>query len=409
MPKKSIRNKLHLKSVVECPPEADSNSVRLDADLNDQFFKALRKGDVVAIYTLLHAHPEAARARDYPQHDEELERAQFRPSETEYAPALCVAASFAPIEIVRELLRLGADATQQQKYKGGPLHMASDIEKIDLLLAHGARIDATDYKSRTAFTTMLLENDLDCAKHLQKLGAAIEQADMLFKLYLDANRNVTYGHAIDYRQVLAYIIDDLGANIEKRDYAGETPLLFAVPTMHNIFIDDLVKRGADVNAQDSDGITALMRACIGRESANVQKLLDLGADANMQDKQGRTALFHFANKSSLMLSGHAEYTRIGDMLIAAKADPYIANKDGLTPTDNHAQFFGDLPEDATSGKSKFLIPSILARIEEAFEPVLEMRAAAKKAAEISHQVSVAKSGTQKRIPLQQKIKIRRQP
>lgn len=409
MPKKSIRNKLHLKSVVECPPEADGNSVRLPPELNDQFFKALRKGNVVDIYTLLHAHPEAALARDYPQHDEELERANFRPSETEYAPALCVAAAFAPIEIVRELLRLGADATQQQKYKGGPLHMASDIEKIDLLLAHGARIDATDYKSLTAYTTMLLENDLACAKHLQNLGASIENADMLLKLYLDANRNVTYSIAIDYRQVLSYIIDDLGADIQKRDYAGETPLLFAVPTMHNIMIDELVRHGADVNAQDSDGITALMRACIGRESANVQKLLDLGAEPNTQDKQGRTALFHFGNRSSLMLGGHAEYERIGDMLIAAKADPYIANKEGFTPHENHIHVFGNLPEDPEKFKSKFLIPSILERVEKAFEPVLEMRAAVKKAAEISHQVQVAKNGTQKRIPLQQKIKIRRQP
>jgi ankyrin repeat protein len=82
-----------------------------------------------------------------------------------------------------------------------------------------------------------------------------------------------------------------GANVNERDMAGGTPLMWACNLQYFKVVDILLKAGADVNAQDSNGFTALMWAAMYYEVPDrIIELLDAGADAKLEDKAGKTAL-----------------------------------------------------------------------------------------------------------------------
>jgi len=65
-----------------------------------------------------------------------------------------------------------------------------------------------------------------------------------------------------------------------------------------------------------------MLACEAGAQYITEELLSHGGDATLADSHGNTA-FHFAMKR-----GHAHLIR---MLLSHRADPYVENKDGLSP------------------------------------------------------------------------------
>ena len=83
---------------------------------------------------------------------------------------------------------------------------------------------------------------------------------------------------------------DNGANIEVKNDAGATPLIFASAKGHSDVVKLLLERGAHVNARTSTGITPLIAGASAGNEAIVQLLLDKGADLSAKDQQGRTAL-----------------------------------------------------------------------------------------------------------------------
>ena len=82
-----------------------------------------------------------------------------------------------------------------------------------------------------------------------------------------------------------------GADIEKRDKVGRTPLHFAAANGSNPdLIEMLVSRGADVNAQSDGGDTPLMKAITFVKPEAVQTLIDKGADPEIHNKNGRDSI-----------------------------------------------------------------------------------------------------------------------
>ena len=55
-----------------------------------------------------------------------------------------------------------------------------------------------------------------------------------------------------------------GANVDARDFANWTPVMFAVLGQHETILEFLISKGPDVDLADSDGITALDDATRGR-------------------------------------------------------------------------------------------------------------------------------------------------
>ncbi len=86
-----------------------------------------------------------------------------------------------------------------------------------------------------------------------------------------------------------------GADVNKPDPAGETPLTVAVARGHVNVAVRLVEAGANVKHQMENGRSAL-HAVAGQGNVDLAKaLVDRGADVNCQDKRGMTPLFTAAN------------------------------------------------------------------------------------------------------------------
>ena len=78
---------------------------------------------------------------------------------------------------------------------------------------------------------------------------------------------------------------NIGTDLNEKDYAGRTALMYCAYNKHNKALVLLVDSGADVNIQDNKGMSALMYA---RNYVTVKCLIDNGADISHVDKYKRT-------------------------------------------------------------------------------------------------------------------------
>jgi ankyrin repeat protein len=80
-----------------------------------------------------------------------------------------------------------------------------------------------------------------------------------------------------------------GADPNKADKRGVTPLSIAAGLGFVEGVEALLKRGANVDEPDSTGETPLMAAVHRRDIAMIRLLLKNGADADRSDNSGRTS------------------------------------------------------------------------------------------------------------------------
>ena len=119
---------------------------------------------------------------------------------------------------------------------------------------------------------------------------------------------------------------DNGANIEVKNDAGATPLIFASAKGQRDVVALLLERGANVNARTSTGITPLMGAAAGGYAEIVKLLLAKRADVSAKDQQGRTAfsMAEAAGESqvtALLKSAALERTRVASIPNAPSTQP----------------------------------------------------------------------------------------
>jgi ankyrin repeat protein len=98
----------------------------------------------------------------------------------------------------------------------------------------------------------------------------------------------------------------------------------------------LLKAGADIHATDSNGVSALHHAARFRSPIAVKTLIEHGANVNQVCRKSGSTPLHRA----VMTTGAPgtvgkgqEAVQIIRLLIAAGADPSIANKSGRRPAD----------------------------------------------------------------------------
>jgi tankyrase len=98
----------------------------------------------------------------------------------------------------------------------------------------------------------------------------------------------------------------------------------------------LLKSGADIHATDKNGVTALHHAVRFRSPGAVKTLIEFGANVNQVCRRsGSTPLHREVTSTGAPSSAgkQREAVEIIRLLVAAGADPSIANKSGRKPAD----------------------------------------------------------------------------
>ena len=151
-----------------------------------------------------------------------------------------------------------------------------------------------------------------------------------------------------------------GANLEQRDGQRQTPLLLAVAGNHVAVAKALLAAGASPNAQASNQDTPWLLAGASGRTEIIAAMLPLKPDLSLRNRYGGNALIpaceraHVETAKLLLTSGidvnHVnnlgwtcllEIVILGDggprhrevakLVLAAGADPNLADKDGVSP------------------------------------------------------------------------------
>lgn len=122
-------------------------------------------------------------------------------------------------------------------------------------------------------------------------------------------------------EMIKYLIDN-GADVNKANALGMTPLMAAVYDGRYKAFRYLVKRGARLNVKDNIGYYPLHYAAKADNTEIAANLISLGADINIQDEIGQTPLYKAIG------NGHL---KVAEFLIDNGAKVNYRDNAGVTP------------------------------------------------------------------------------
>lgn len=203
--------------------------------------------------------------------------------------ALAIASLQGHTTIVRHLIKAGCDVNQVE------LDDAEDEIENSLwitssktfseLVGHPKVKFEMDYMKRTTTALMFMGEDsrLSCIKILIDVGADPDKINSFgfSPLILAASQ----GHLDIVRALI-----DAGADLNGQGPKGFIALIWGAFIDHLKLVETLIDAGADPNVVDSDGNSALMLAVFQGNLGIVKALIDAGADPHLENNDGRTAL-----------------------------------------------------------------------------------------------------------------------
>ena len=222
-----------------------------------------------------------------------------------HLPAMSWGALHGQTEVVRFLIKSGADVNRKSEDDNTPLHSAAFFGRTDiakLLLKHGADIKArnddgatpadalyVDWQT-TAFIGDLVGVEIGKAEISAMKRGRFEVAKLFGVEETYAAQNLLEAAFISDLAAVKQALTD-GGNPSARDLESGTTVLATAALMgHTKAVAMLLEHGADVNAKNPDGSTALHAAAFLGRAETVWLLLEKGADATIRNNDGATPL-----------------------------------------------------------------------------------------------------------------------
>lgn len=198
-------------------------------------------------------------------------------------------------ELVERLLAHGADPNVWHKGQTVLHHAIAENawHVAEILVAQGARHDADDLRdaiwgggSLYAALTHPSADELPSVERIRWLVATGANPKMP-----DADGNSVIFSAAWHHPQLVPLLVELGAELERPNTAGRTPLLnLAAQNGRPESLAALVDAGAVLDQRDVEGRTAIWYAVENQNESNLRCLLHAGADATIPDGEGLTPL-----------------------------------------------------------------------------------------------------------------------
>ncbi|KAJ8979231.1 hypothetical protein NQ317_019083 [Molorchus minor] len=169
-----------------------------------------------------------------------------------------LAADLERIECLKALLEAkGANLNAKTKGKQlTALHLAAengDVECVEILLERGADANVKNHMSQTPLHLAARAKAYDCVEMLLEKGNAspnVEDCDKRTALHTAVGKTATSCDIIE-------LLINYGANINKKDQYGYTPLHVAALMQLSQCVEILIRNGADVTTKSKCGMTPL--------------------------------------------------------------------------------------------------------------------------------------------------------
>jgi ankyrin repeat protein len=238
---------------------------------------------------------------------------------------------FGSMADVKKLLDAGFDPNSTTQAGGVTALMlaAPDVEKMKLLMGHGANADA---RANNRFSALLVAAQYPGSSAAMNLlldhGAKVRlpkgQGAPLFNAF-----PIMLAAFSGNSDVIARLHKEGDRVDDKMNFFGLfqiTPLLELATTHRTDSVGALLDAGAQVDEADVDGITVLSWAAIANRIEMARLLIARGADVNHVDKKGMTPLLYAAS---------IDFGDSGmvDLLLRSGASASVRTKEGLTALD----------------------------------------------------------------------------
>ena len=242
---------------------------------------------------------------------------------------------------IKKMMDLKPDLQLTNRQKQTLLHIACQSRRVEianLLIEQGAKIGVKDQQGGTAFSYALRYGMVETCKKLMEKGATLsDQPDKQGQTLL---HQACQSGKIELVDMVIGQFQEV--NIENN--WGQTPLLAAIYSGHDKVVQRLIDKGANVNAQlkRSGGNTPLMAAINSGRLPAIKALLAADADPNIANDQKLTPLHSLMTAQGIVLSMQnakpkdrkkqlKPYMDAIQLLLENKADANLKDRSNNTP------------------------------------------------------------------------------
>jgi len=201
-------------------------------------------------------------------------------------------------DITALLIDAGADVNQLSKKQVSPLNLAvahRHNAAFSLFVKHGANVNNQAADGWTPLITAVSKNNVAMARALINAGAKLDLAEDDGWSPLHFVFNGRKSQPSDTSEMLAYLTG-VGADINRKNNLGETPLILAVDNNRFDEIELMLSHKPDIEIADSKGWTPLHHAAAGGSEHGMDGakylslLIGVGANLDARVINGQTAL-----------------------------------------------------------------------------------------------------------------------